>query len=72
MVLFFDQLYTSVEAINPVVLVDWSHKETPKEYFCVIDTELAGETVIDAYDAWIADNEADAIAEMNEYNEGGF
>jgi hypothetical protein len=67
MVLFFDNLYTSVDAIGEEVLSDWSHKETPVTKYCVIDADLANEEVIPAEYAYMANTLEEAKEEASEW-----
>jgi len=69
MYLFFDYLYESVEQIGEEVLSDWSHKETPKKRFCVIDVEDVNEKELSTQGVWLYDNLEDAEQELKDWNE---
>lgn len=68
MYLFFDYLYETLEQIGEETLSDWSHKEVPTLQFCVIDIEDHNEKELDSVGIYMADSMADAVQEMNDWN----
>lgn len=69
MVKFFDYLYDSLEVIDPVALEEWAHKESPVAVWVLMDESDLHEKELSLQWGTVFYNEADAIEEMNAYNE---
>lgn len=69
MYMFFEYLYETLEQIGEETLSEWSHKETPKKVYCVINVEDKAEKELAMQWAWVYKTLEEAEEALKEWNE---